>query len=241
MSPGLSLRGPDIFKPLKRNISTREAAVSVHCLLGVWPRAVTLQHCEQKLAASPVSGPEEPPPCHGPVLSFAVPTGHAGPPPGFCVPGWRLAHRSSEISPSCTGGLLCTTSSGVPCHPIAQLLRLQAAGPWESTPSQEAALPSEWHSGRDGTHSPRCSKSHEICLRLPLPEGEFLPPGKLEAMEHSPKSPPDTQEPCLLLTPGSVSKSGSEFPHILSGFGFWFFPFSTSSFPSCLIPRDMRG
>lgn len=143
MSPGLSLRGPDVFKPLKRNISTREAAVSVHCPLGVWPRAATLQHGEQKLAASPVSGPEEPPPCHGPVLSSAAPTGHAGPRPGFCVPGWRLAHRSLEMSRSCAGGPALHHQLGGPLPPIAQRLRLQAAGPWESTPSQEAALPSE--------------------------------------------------------------------------------------------------
>lgn len=143
MSPGLRLRGLDVFKPLKRNISTREAAVSVHCPLGVWPRAATLQHGEQKLAASPVSGPEEPLPAMAPCSPLLRPLDTRGRHLVSASLGGGSHTGAWRSAPAALEARLCTTSSGVPCHPIAQRLRLQAAGPWESTPSQEAALPSE--------------------------------------------------------------------------------------------------
>lgn len=151
MSPGLSLRGPNDFKTIhfhKRGggllpLSSRSVTQ------GSGPRAFVnrsapASQCPAQGSPLQANAPRSPP-----LRPLGMPGLHLN---GFCVPGRRRAHRSSEISPGCWRPGSAPPGRGDPCHPTARGLRLPAAGPWESTPLRPPMRPPSRgrHSWRDG-------------------------------------------------------------------------------------------
>lgn len=180
MSPGLSLRGPNDFKP---HISTREAAAfrplsSRSVAQGSGPQAFV----NRSSPASQCLAQGSPLQANAPRSSAAF-TGHTGPPPEWLLRPWavactqelrdqaRLCWRPGSAPPGRGGG-----EGPLPPHSS----RTQTSGCWalgvypppaHGHPPLRVTFLEGWRQRLAGAHSPRCSMSHEICLRLPPPRG----------------------------------------------------------------------